>query len=39
MALAFYGQGGGADDVQDGMVRFYNEGYTPILQVHDELVF
>jgi hypothetical protein len=39
MALAFYGQGGGADDVQDGMVRYFHAGYTPILQVHDELVF
>lgn len=39
IAAAFYGQGGGADDVQEGMLRFWREGYTPLINVHDELVF
>jgi hypothetical protein len=39
IAAAFYGQGGGADDVQEGMIRYWRAGYTPLIQVHDELVF
>jgi DNA polymerase I-like protein with 3'-5' exonuclease and polymerase domains len=39
IALAMYGQGGGADDVQDAMRRYDDLGYIPLLQVHDELVF
>ena len=39
MAAAFYGQGGGADDVQEAMVRYGEMGHTPLIQVHDELVF
>jgi hypothetical protein len=39
IAAAFYGQGGGADDVQEGMVRYQRAGYVPLIQVHDELVF
>jgi DNA polymerase I-like protein with 3'-5' exonuclease and polymerase domains len=39
IALAMYGQGGGADDVQDGMRRYFDMGHVPLLQVHDELVF
>jgi len=32
-------QGGGADDVIDGMLRYDTMGYTPLIQVHDELNF
>jgi hypothetical protein len=39
IAAAFYGQGGGADDVQEGMIRYGSIGEVPVLQVHDELVF
>jgi hypothetical protein len=39
IAFAFYGQGGGAIDVQEAMLRYYEMGYTPLIQVHDELVF
>ena len=39
MVAAHHGQGGGADDVQEGMLRYYREGYIPLIQVHDELVF
>lgn len=39
IALAMFGQGGGADDVQDAMRRYDNLGHVPTLQVHDELVF
>lgn len=39
IALAMYGQGGGADDVQDAMRRFDDAGEVPLIQVHDELVF
>jgi DNA polymerase I-like protein with 3'-5' exonuclease and polymerase domains len=36
---AFFGQGGGADDVGEGMRRFGDLGQIPLIQVHDELVF
>lgn len=39
MAAAFYGQGGGADDVQEAMLRYDDINEIPILQQHDELVF
>lgn len=39
IALSVLGQGGGADDVIDGMIRYDDMGYTPLLQVHDELNF
>ena len=39
MALAAHGQGGGADYVQEGMIRYYEMGAIPLIQVHDELVF
>jgi hypothetical protein len=40
VAVAFLGQGVGADHVQGIMLRFYEEqGKTPLLQVHDELIF
>jgi hypothetical protein len=39
MALAFFGQGSGADDVQDGMRRYADMGEIAVLQCHDELVF
>jgi hypothetical protein len=39
IAFAVYGQGGGSDDVQSGMLRYWKEGHIPILMVHDELVF
>jgi hypothetical protein len=36
---AFFGQGGGADDVGEGMRRFGALGQIPLIQVHDELVY
>lgn len=42
VGLSFYGQGCGADHVQSGMLRFYQEHGdegVPLIQVHDELVF
>lgn len=40
VAIAFLGQGVGADHVQGIMLRFYRElGMVPNLQIHDELVF
>jgi len=39
IAVAMYGQGGGADDVQDAMRRYADMGEVPLIQVHDELVF
>ncbi len=38
-AFAMHGQGGGAEDVIDAMLRYGAEGFTPLIQVHDELVF
>jgi len=38
-ALAAFGQGGAADYCQEAMIRYYQQGYVPLLQVHDELVF
>lgn len=39
VAAAAIGQGGGADVTQDAMVRFWESGELPLIQVHDELVF
>lgn len=39
LACAFLGQGGGADEVQEAMLRYQAIGHTALLQVHDELVF
>lgn len=39
VAAAAIGQGGGADVVQDAMVRYWELGEQPLIQVHDELVF
>ncbi len=39
IALAAHGQGGGADYVQEGMIKYYEMGRVPLIQVHDELVF
>jgi len=39
LAAAFLGQGGGADEVQECMLRYADVGHVAILQVHDELVF
>lgn len=39
LACAFLGQGGGADEVQEGMLRFLYLDRIALLQVHDELVF
>lgn len=42
VGLSFYGQGCGADHVQSGMLRFYEDHKddgVPLIQVHDELVF
>lgn len=39
IALAMHGQGSGADDVQEGMLRYAAMGEVPVLQVHDEVVF
>jgi len=38
-ALAFHGQGGAADYCQEAMIKYYQSGHVPLLQVHDELVF
>lgn len=35
---AFWGQGGGADYVQRGMLALDAAGYTPLLNIHDENV-
>jgi hypothetical protein len=39
IAFAVYGQGGGSDDVQAAMLRYWDMGHLPISQVHDELIF
>jgi hypothetical protein len=39
LALAFLGQGGGADEVQEAMLRYQSLGKIALIQVHDELVF
>jgi hypothetical protein len=39
LACAFLGQGGGADEVQEGMLRYQSLGKIALIQVHDELVF
>lgn len=39
LACAFLGQGGGADEVQEAMLRYQAIGHTALLQVHDELIF
>lgn len=39
VAVAFLGQGVGADLVQSCMLRVRSLGYVPILQIHDELLF
>ena len=38
IAAAFFGQGGGADDVTAAMIRFHKQGFIPLLSVHDEIV-
>jgi DNA polymerase I-like protein with 3'-5' exonuclease and polymerase domains len=39
LACAFLGQGGGADEVQEAMLRYQELDQTALIQVHDELVF
>lgn len=39
LAVAFLGQGGGADYSQEGMLRFAERGDLMLAQVHDEYVF
>lgn len=39
IALALKGQGSGADYCQEAMIKYYERDNTPLLQVHDELVF
>lgn len=39
IAFAFLGQGGGGDDVQCAMLRYWDMGKLPISMVHDELIF
>jgi hypothetical protein len=39
LACAFLGQGGGADEVQEAMLRYQSLGKIALIQVHDELVF
>src|SRR5581483_3904298 len=38
-ALAFFGQGCSADYIQESMLLYWAQGYVPLIQVHDELVF
>lgn len=39
IAAAFFGQGGLADDVQEKMVWYFDEGQIPMFQIHDSLGF
>lgn len=39
LAAAFCGQGGGADEVQEAMLRYDDLGHVASIQVHDELGF
>lgn len=39
LCAAMCGQGGGADEVQEGMRRFQELNRVALIQVHDELVF
>lgn len=39
LSLSVMGQGGGADEVQECMLRFDSLGQVALIQVHDELVF
>jgi DNA polymerase I-like protein with 3'-5' exonuclease and polymerase domains len=39
IAFAKLGQGCGATDVQESMIRYDEQGYTPLIQVHDSLAF
>jgi hypothetical protein len=39
LAAAALGQGGGADEAQEGMLRFADKGAIALIHVYDELVF
>lgn len=39
IAVAAHGQGGGADYCQEAMLKYYEMGRVPLVQIHDELVF
>lgn len=39
LVKSYHGQGGASDVVREAMVACDAAGYTPLLQVHDELVF